>query len=684
MTPDTPNRYSELVTIHASSCPLDCPDACSLEVRVEEGRIARIEGSRINPLTRGFLCSKVRNFADHVYSSERLLHPARRAGPKGEARFEPISWEAAFDEMAERLREAAERWGAESILPFSYGGSNGLLSQDTTDARLFHRLGASRLARTVCSAPTRLAAEGLYGRMPTMAVEDFLHARLIVLWGVNPSATGIHQVPLIQQAMERGAKLVVVDPRTTPLAARATLHLPLRPGTDLPLALGLIDRLFAAGQADLDFLARHATGTDRLREKAAAWPLERVASVTGLSEASIEQLASLYAQSRPAVIRCGWGQERNRNGGSATAAILTLPAVGGKFGVRGGGYLLSNSAAFRLDALAAARAPVPPAREINMNRLGEVLTGSIAPPVKVLFVYNANPLATIPCQQKVLAGLEREDLFTIVFDQIMTDTAAYADLILPASTFLERREMSRGYGAMVLQDSPPVIPPVGESRSNHEVFGTLCRRMGLSRAGDPETEDEVVEAIFQAHPEGRRYRQQLHAEGIATPGTGYAPLPFVDYLPWTSDGKIHLFPEELDRSSRGGLYTYEDDPATERFPLALISPASARTISSTFGQLEAREARLEIHPEDARRRGVEDGEIIRVFNQLGEVVVRARITTSIRQGVVLLPKGLWRRHTRNAATSNTLSPDTLSDFGGGACFNDARVEISRLPTPAPG
>lgn len=668
------------MSVHTTSCPLDCPDACSLEVRVEEGRIARIEGTRINPLTDGFLCGKVRRFAEHVYCSERLLYPARRAGEKGDARFTRISWEEAYDEMAARMKEACERFGAESVLPVSYGGSNGLLSQDTTDARLFYRLGASRLARTVCSVPTRLAAEGLYGRMPSMAPEDFQHARLIVLWGVNPSATGIHQVPIIQRAMERGAKLVVVDPRRTMLATRADLHLPLLPGTDLPLALGIIHRLFAEGRADLSFLASHATGVERLREKAAAWPLERVASVTGLDRALLAEFVRLYADGNPAAIRCGWGQERNRNGGSATAAILALPAVAGKFGVRGGGYLLSNGKAFRLDALAAAHAQAPATREINMNQLGDVLTGSPAPPVKVLFVYNANPAATLPCQQKVLAGLQREDLFTIVFDQVMTDTAAYADLILPAPTFLERRELSRGYGEMVMQDSKAVIPPVGESRSNHEVFATLCRRLGLSRAGDPETEDEVVEAIFRAHPEGDRYRAQLESDGITVPPTGRTPLPFVDFLPWTADGRIHLFPEELDAISRVGLYAYEEDPATRDFPLTLISPATSKTVSSTFGQLDPHPARLEIHPDDARRRGIDEGDAVRVFNALGEVIVLAKVTLSIRPGVVLLPKGLWRRQTLNAATSNTLSPDTLSDFGGGACFNDARVDVSRLPT----
>jgi anaerobic selenocysteine-containing dehydrogenase len=313
-----------------------------------------------------------------------------------------------------------------------------------------------------------------------------------------------------------------------------------------------------------------------------------------------------------------------------------------------------------------------------MNRLGEVLCGDLHPPLKVLFVYNANPLTTVPCQEKVRAGLEREDLFTIVFEQVLTDTARYADLLLPATTFLERREMSRGYGAMVLQDAEAVIPPVGEARSNHEVFADLCRHAGVSRPGEPESAQEIRDAILAAHPQGDAYRETLDAGRIATPPTGYAPIPFVEFAPWTADGKIHLFPDELDRASTRGLYDYAPDPATPSHPLALISPATGKTVSSTFGQLWTAEVFLEMHPEDARVRGIDDGDRVRVANSLGEVRIRVRITDTLRPGVVLLPKGIWSRHTLNGSTSNALVPDSFTDLGGGACFNDARVEVERL------
>src|SRR3954462_6389302 len=339
--------------VFPSACPLDCPDACSLEVRVVDGRVVKVDGSRRNPVTGGYICSKVRHLPDHLYGPERLLHPARRVGPKGEGRFERISWDEALDLAAAKMREARERHGGEAILPFYYGGSNGLLTQETTDARLFYRLGASRLARTVCAAATGRAATGLYGKMPGVAFTDFHHARLIVLWGVNPSASGIHQVPILQEAQRQGTRLVGVDPRRTHLAKKADLHLAPRPGTDLPLALSVIRWLFEEGHADLDFLSDHATGGDELKRRAESWTFARAAEVTGIPAADIESFARLYAESSPAVVRCGWGLERNRNGGSAVAAVLALPAVGGKFGVRGGGYVLSNSGAFAFDRAAA-------------------------------------------------------------------------------------------------------------------------------------------------------------------------------------------------------------------------------------------------------------------------------------------------------------------------------------------
>ena len=661
----------------ATACPLDCPDACSLEVSVQEGRVTRIDGGHANPVTQGYICAKVRRYADHVYGPDRLLTPARRRGPKGEARFEPIGWDEALGLVAETLLKVRADRGGEAILPFSYGGSNGYLSQDTTDARLFRRLGASRLLRTVCAAPTTAAARGLYGKMPGVGYADYAQARLIVVWGANPSASGIHLVPFIHQAQKQGARLVVVDPRRTALARRADLHLAVRPGTDLPLALALIRWLFEQGRADLRFLAEHATGVDELRRRAEPWTVEHAAEVAGIEPASVERFAGLYAEASPAVVRCGWGLERNRNGGSAAAAVLALPAIAGKFGVRGGGYTLSNSGAFPIDTDAAIGEAEPEARTINMNQLGQALT-SAEPPIGLLFVYNCNPLATMPRQELVRQGLRREGLFTVAFEQVMTDTARYADVLLPATTFLERAELSSGYGAYALQQGAAVIAAVGESRSNHDVFAELCRRTGVARPGEPETAEELTEAILRASSRGAEVGAALRRDGVAFPPAGVQPVQFVDVFPLTPDGKVNLVPKELDREAPGGLYGYWPDPSTERHPLTLISPATDKRISSTLGQLHRGPVPVELHPEDARARGIADGDRVRITNDLGEVVCRARVHEEVRPGVVVLPKGLWAHNTENGSTSNALSPDTLTDIAGGACFNDARVEIERL------
>jgi len=663
------------LAIRPSACPLDCPDHCSLDVTVADARVVRIAGSRRSPLTRGFICTKVRRFGDRVYGPHRLRQPALRQGAKGAGDFRPVGWDEALDQVAARLRATAEQHGAASILPLSYGGSNGMLSQGTTDARLFRRLGAARLARTVCAAPTGMAMRGLYGKMPGVAFEDYIHAKMIVVWGANPSDSGIHLVPIIRQAQAQGASLVVVDPRRTPLAKQADLHLALRPGTDLPLALALIRWLFAHGGADRAFLEAHTTGAEALGARAETWTLERAAAVCDLDANDIQRFAERYGATSPAVIRSGWGQERNRNGGSATAAILALPAVAGKFGVRGGGFTMSNSSAWKLDAEPLIAAEPPDVPSVNMNRLGRHLLGLAAPKVHALFVYNANPLATLPEQERVRAGLAREDLFTVVFEQVMTDTARYADVVLPATTFLEHRELQKGYGAMSLQEGRPVIAPVGEARPNIEVFADLIRRLGFENKG--EAQDATAFAEHLLAPIDAGGIAALARGEVLDPPSGARPVMFVDHGPRTADGKVHLFPQELDAQTPHGLYTYQEDPGSERYPLALISPATRRTISSTLGELHRGRVAVEIHPTDAARRGIANGDAVKVWNALGEVHSLARLSADLRPGVVFLPKGIWSHNTDNGATANALVPATLADLGGGACFNDARVEIAR-------
>jgi anaerobic selenocysteine-containing dehydrogenase len=664
-------------SIVETACPLDCPDACTLAVTVQQRKVIALDGTHKNPVTNGYICAKVRKFAERVYGPDRVLYPAVRRGRKGEGRFSRVTWDEALDLVADRFRRAKAAHGGASILPFSYGGSNGLLTQDNIDAQLWRRFGTSRLARTLCAAPTGAANQALYGKMPSVTYQDYREASLIILWGVNPSASGIHLVPYVREAQKRGARLVVIDPRTTSLARAADVHLPVRPGTDVGVALAIHRYLFTNGLADERFLRDHTHGADRLRERADEWTIERAAATAGVDREALELVARLYAESSPALIRCGWGLERNRNGGNAAVAVLALPAVGGKFGVRGGGYSMSNSASWDI-ARPWIGSNEPATRVVNMNHLGRALTEYDDPPVDVLFVYNCNPAATVPDQRRVIRGLERDDLFTIVFEQVMTDTALYADVVLPATTFLEGYDFAKAYGPINIELAVPVVDAVGEARSNADVFGDLSGRLGLLNEGEPTGELDLMLQVFGALP--GTIGADLGAGRRPLPPFGDAPIQFVDVFPNTPDRKVDLFPAALEASAPMGLFRFQPDPATGHYPLALISPASDRTISSTLGELPRSDARLTMHVDDAKARGLTDGDLVRVFNDLGEVHCPVTVNPSIRPGAVSLPKGLWRRSTRNGATATALAPDTLTDLGGGACFNDARVQVASLPT----
>jgi anaerobic selenocysteine-containing dehydrogenase len=676
----------------ATVCPLDCPDRCSLDVSVERGRVTSITGSRVNPVTDGFICAKVRRFHERVYGPDRLLHPMRRIGRKGDGRFERIGWDDAIDRIVREFQAARGTHGGEAILPFCYGGSNGLVSHGSNDEFLFRGLGASRLARTVCAAPTGAAVKALYGRMPSLDFAEAEKARYIILWGANPKHSNIHLMPAIKRARESGARVAVVDPRRTMGPSWVDVHLPVLPGSDGAVALAMIGHLERLGRVDRAFLEASATGWERLLERARAWTLERAAARAGVEARQIAAIAEEYAAADPALLRCGWGLERNRNGEAAVAAVLALPAVAGKFGVPGGGFALASSPAYRMNDDLLAGAPEAATRTINMNHLGRVLLEERNPPVTVLFVYDANPVVTIPDQNRVRKGLSRDGLFTVVFEQVMTDTALYADILLPATTFLEHTEISTSYGGYGVQLGEPVIPPVGEARSNETVFGLLASRSGLAGPGgraddrgdraerpDDELLGRALAAIegplrpAGAPPDGASRLARLRRDRfLPFDFPGETPIQFANAFPDTPDGKIHLWPEEIGPDP----YLVLDDPGEREHPLALISPATDRTISSTLGEIDREEARLEMHPADAAFRRLEDGRVVRVHNRLGEVRVRLRVSAAMRPGVVFLPKGIWNRHTRNGCVGTALVPDTVSAASGGACFNDARVEVS--------
>ena len=661
-----------------TACPLDCPDTCSLAVAVEKGRVVKIDSSQRHNVTQNFICGKVRRFGDRVYGEDRLLKAGLRDGPKGTGRFKDIDWDQALDLIAKQMQRIRDRWGSEAILPFSYGGSNGLITQDTADAQLFRRFGTSRLARTVCGAPTGAAHLALYGKMPGVSYPDYQHSRLIVIWGANPSVSSTHLVPYVRTAIQNGAALIVIDPRRTALAKQADIHLSVRPGSDVAVALAIHRFLFEHDLADEQFLATHTHNWETLRDRAAEWDFGRAASVADIDPELLERVAEMYAETSPAVIRCGWGLERNRNGGNSVAAIMALPAVAGKFGIRGGGFSMSNSGAWNLDENVWIGVDEPKTRRINMNQLGRALTERRDPPIQMLFVYNSNPAVTMPDQNLVLRGLARDDLFTVVFDQVMTDTARWADVVLPATTFLEHYDVAKSYGLVNLQLVQPVIEPVGDSHPNVEVFTALAQRLGIDVSMSLETDPEALMHIAEAMPD--QIRNSLMQAGTAIPPVPVHPIQFKDVFPRTSDGKIDLFPSTLDESAPKGLYTYQGDSPTDMYPLVLLSPATEKTITSTLGELRTRLAALQVHPRDAEARDLSTGDIARVFNELGEIHCPVSINHDMKPGTVGLPKGLWRKSTINGSTTNALVPDAATDFGDGACFNDARVEIARVVT----
>ena len=662
-----------------TSCVLDCPDTCSLEVTVEDGAIAKIDAARDsgNPVTNDFICSKVRHFAKRVYHEDRLLHPMRRVGAKGSGAFTQISWDEAIEEVASRLGAIRDEHGGEAILPYSYGGSNGFMTDELVDSIFFARLGASRLAKTICAAPTSAVADDMYGKMTGVAFPDYVEAEAILIWGANPKASNIHLIPYLREAKSRGAFIAVVDPVRQLSRDLVDLHLPVFPGADLPLALGMIDYWSKEGKLDGGFLQRHAEGLEPLLKVASSWPLEKAAAEAGVDEAELRELAARFASASKALLRCGWGLERNKNGGQAVAAVMAIPALLGKFGKRGSGFTLSNSGAGGMDVSEIWDRASWNTRVINMTELSVVLNTPPDPPIHGLFVFNCNPVATVPDQNGIIQGLSRDDLFTVVSEQVMTDTARYADIVLPATTFLEHRELKRSYGNYVVGATEPVIEPRGEARTNLALFQALGRALGFTDEAFNWSEDETREKIIAAiRLNGKPVSAEPLLEGKfhGYDFDGPAPIQFENVFPDTPGGKIQLTPGCL------GERPYHYDPVrSEDFPLALISPATSKTVSSTLGEFNLPELRATLHPRDAEPRGIKSGDRVRVFNELGEVMCHASVGEHVRAGVVHIPKGAWMKSSLNQRVSTALTPTHVNVVGGGACFNDARVEVERRP-----
>jgi molybdopterin guanine dinucleotide-containing S/N-oxide reductase-like protein len=727
--------------VHAA-CPHDCPDACGVLITVEDGRATKIQGDPAHPVTRGFLCAKVAKYLDRVYSPDRVLYPMRRVLPKGLRSFAPpgqpgaavpaqasawerISWDAALDEIADNFQKIAAEFGSEAILPYSYGGTLGTLNGASMDRRFFHRLGASQLARTICSDAGEEGLKSVIGSQVGTEPEQFRHSRYIIAWASNIHGNNVHLWPFIEEARQRGAKLVVIDPYRTRTAACADWYLPVNPGTDAALALGMMQVIINENLHDKDYVSRHTLGFDELREKVAGYPPERVSQWTGISVPDIIKLAREYATVRPSVIRVNYGVQRSEGGGMATRAITMLPCITGSWKEVGGGLQLSTSGAFGLNKDALKRTDLMlstlgrPAREINMVELGTVLNSQTYPPIKALFVYNSNPAAVCPNHNAVIRGLRRPDLFTVVHEQFFTDTTDYADIVLPATTFFEHKDLQTSYGHYYLQMSDQAIEPLGECRSNVETFRALAQRMGFENACFHESVDEMIDmAMSSKNPllDGID-RAKLEKEGhvrlnFANENNGATGVPPVQheasgesssinldaFLPFatgkfgTARGKAELYSEKL--KSQGLDPVVEFTPPTESrhspqakdFPLEMLARKADNFLNSTFSNLPSIEKMeelglLEINFKDAKARQIANGDKVRVFNRRGEITLTARVDGKVQPGVVSASL-YWAKLSRDHRNINVLTSEKLTDMGNSATFYSVLVEVELFQAPS--
>jgi len=675
-------------TEHPSVCPLDCPDTCSLTVTVEDERIVSIRGSRANPYTAGVLCAKVpQAYPGFVHGEGRLTTPLRRTGAKGGGRFERISWTQALDIVHERFTAVIAAHGPQAILPLNYAGPHGMLAGGSMDLRFFHRLGASLLDRRPLCGGIRIEAwVGTFGAAPGIRPEQAEHSKLIVAWGSNVTWSNLHIVPIINRARHNGAKLVIVDTRRTKIAEQADLHIALRPGTDVILAWAMAADLERQGALDREFIARHVEGFEEYMALARRYTLADAARICGVEERLVQQLAEWYRTISPAVITVGNGLERNKNGGSGIRAVFALPALAGKFGVPGGGLINGAGFAFPKTPARLARPDLVPAgtRLINIIDVGRDLNDpSLSPPLKALFIYNHNPLVVHPEQNVLRRGLAREDLFVVGSDVVMTDSLAYADVVLPAASHFEHADLFAAYGTHWLQRADRVIPPQGEALPNTEIFRRLAARFGFNdpafRASDAELMDDALDG---ADPRMGGKRPSAIPLDRATPmtvnGGGEELVLFKNVFPKTASGKVELASPYLEKKYGARLPSWR--PVASSYPLTLISPASDQRITSTFGGLHVAEGPppLEMHPDDAKARNLRDGMRVRVWNDLGEVRLPLVVTDVIPRGVVCSLKGAWMATSDNGQTVSALCPADHADISEGACYNDARVEVAAL------
>jgi anaerobic selenocysteine-containing dehydrogenase len=676
-----------------AACPHDCPDTCAMEIAVEDGVAVEIRGGAM-PFTDGTLCTKVARYLDRTYSKERLLHPLRRIGGKGpgRGRLERISWEEALDEISARFKAIAAE-DPQQILPCSYAGTMGLAQYMSMDRRFFNRLGASLLDRTLCASAGKAGVRITLGGSVGMDPERFDGARLILIWGSNPVVSNLHLWARCQDAKRRGARLVAIDPWRSQTAEKCHQHIRPLPGTDAALALGMMHVIIGEGRIDRDYVERHTLGFEALAERVKQYPPERVAHICGVGVDEVVNLARDYASIRPAAIRVNYGLQRHAGGGMAVRTIACLPALVGAWRDAAGGVVLSTSDFPTLDHKTLERPDLirGKPRTINQSALGDALT-SAQPPVKAIYVYNNNPVAVCPDSNKVIAGFSRPDLFTVVHDIFMTDTADYADIVLPATTQLEHTDVHKSYGHLYVLANNPAIAPLGEAKPNSEVFRLLAKRMGFTEACFDDTDEDLCR---QALGSGAPRMRGIEWDSLKERGWQRLAVPEV-YAPFaeggfpTPSGKCEFYSETALKLGLDALPSYTPPrenvhsapELARRFPLAFISPPNRDFLNSSFANLpfalaSAKEPRLDIHPGDAHTRGIASGDRVRVFNDRGSYTLKAVVSDRARPGVVVAPSVWWKKLSPDGRNANDLTSQGLADMGGAATYYDCLVDVER-------
>jgi anaerobic selenocysteine-containing dehydrogenase len=687
-----------------ATCPHDCPDTCALLITVEDGVATEVKGDPDHPTTAGVLCTKVARYAERTYHPERLLYPMRRTGKKGEGKFERISWDQALDEIAARLGQVAAR-APQAILPYSYCGTMGLVQGESMSSRFFNQLGASLLDRTICAMAGATGYKYTIGGSIGTDLEQFQDAKLIIIWGGNPIASNLHFWMRAQEAKRRGARLIAIDPYRSLTAEKCHQHIALLPGTDAALALGMMHVLIRENLLDDDYIARHTLGFEQLKARAAEWTPERAADTCGISAAEVVALARDYGQAarrgEPVAIRVNYGVQRVRGGGMSVRTIACLPALVGAWRHAAGGIQLSSSGSFPANRTALQRPDLlkQPVRTINMTTIGDDLlretSAAFGPKIEAVIVYNANPLAIAPDSDKVMRGFLREDLFTVVLEHFQTDSADYADILLPATTQLEHVDAHLAYGHLYMMANNAAIAPMGEAKANTEIFRLLAARMGFDDPCFSQSDDQLAAQAFDV-----KDARAVHFDWDALKQRGWQKLnmpdaPFADGGFPTPSGKCEFYSATMLAAGHDPVPTYTppyESVATNpelarKYPLAMISPPARNFLNSTFVNVKSLrgaegEPHLDIHPDDSAQRGINDGEMVRIFNDRGSFVAKARVTARARAGLVVGLSVWWKKLASDGKNANEVTSQRLTDMGRAPTFYDTLVQVEKAAPPA--